>query len=93
AREVVELHFRLANVAMDAGDLDVAELHYKQALRIDLGLVAAWCNLGNVLQQRGAPADALPYYEQALKLDPTHLATRLNLVRALIAGENWGLAR
>ncbi len=93
AREVVELHFRLANLAMDAGDLDAAELHYKQALRIDLTLVAAWCNLGNVLQQRGTPAEALPYYEQALKLDPAHLATRLNLVRALIAGENWGLAR
>jgi tetratricopeptide (TPR) repeat protein len=93
AADVVELHFRLGNLAMEAGDLDTAEAHYKQALRIDLSLVAAWCNLGNVLQQRGRAADALPYYEQALKRDPEHVATRFNLARALIAIENWGLAR
>jgi tetratricopeptide (TPR) repeat protein len=93
ADEVTQLHFRLANAAMEIGDLDLAEQHYKMALRIDVNLVYCWCNLGNVFQRKNRPADAIPYYSQALNLDATHLPTRLNLANALIAMQQWLVAK
>ena len=93
ASEATQLHFRLANVAMDVGDLDLAEQHYKQALLIDLNLIYCWCNLGNVFVRKSRPAEAIPYYTQALNLDAQHLPTRLNLAQALIAMQQWTMAK
>lgn len=90
---VTHLHFRLANAASDLGDLATAELHYKLALRIDQGLVHCWWNLGNLFQRRNRPNDAIPYYVQALDIDASHLATRLNLTNALVTMQQWVIVK
>jgi tetratricopeptide (TPR) repeat protein len=78
---------------MVRGDLESAAANYKAALRLIPGLTACWCNLGNIHVQTGKPQDAIAYYLEALKLDPRHWATRINLVQALMATKQYIIAK
>src|ERR1700683_4335242 len=68
----VRLHSYLeqAAQAMHTGDLASAAENFRRALVIDPHSLAALNNLGTVLSRQGKPAQAIPLYQEALKLGP-----------------------
>jgi tetratricopeptide (TPR) repeat protein len=53
----------------------------------------AWNNLGLLAAREGRTQDAIPYFEQALKLSPDHLIALENLGNAYRAEKRWEDAR
>jgi tetratricopeptide (TPR) repeat protein len=90
---ISELHSNLANACMVRGDLEFAASNYQAALRLAPQLTSCWCNLGNVHVQAGKPQEAIALYVQALKLNPGHWPSRTNLVQALMATQQYLLAK
>jgi tetratricopeptide (TPR) repeat protein len=88
-----ELHSRLANACMVRGDLELAGANYKAALRLAPHLTDCWCNFGNVHLKTGKPQDAIALYLQALKLNSRHWPARTNLVQALMATQQYIVAK
>src|SRR5438477_2840220 len=82
--------------AMRRGDNVSAERVLRQALRIDSRSVPALNNLGIVLARLGRPAEAIPFYREALRLRPDP-ATERNLAIAYFKTEKysnaWSLLR
>src|SRR5271154_761099 len=79
-----QLHSCLEHAAeaMHKGELPAAEQALRQALSIDPHSLAALNNLGIVLSREGKPAEAIPLYEEALKVRPGDAATKRNLAIA-----------
>jgi tetratricopeptide (TPR) repeat protein len=90
---VSELHAKLGNASMIRGDLESASENYKAALRLAPHLTDCWCNFGNVQLKTGKPQDAITLYLQALKLNAGHWPARTNLVHALMATQQYIIAR
>jgi Flp pilus assembly protein TadD len=90
---IAELHAKLGNACMVRGDLESAAENYKAALRLASHLTSCWCNLGNVHLQSGRPQEAITLYRQALTLNPGHWPSRTNLVQALMAIQQYLLAK
>ncbi|WP_213739815.1 tetratricopeptide repeat protein [Bradyrhizobium sp. dw_411] len=90
---VSELHAKLGNAWMIRGDLESAGENYKAALRLAPHLTDCWCNFGNVHLKTGRPQDAITLYLQALKLNAGHWPARTNLVHALMATQQYIIAR
>src|SRR5580704_17229357 len=82
---VADIHAKLGNALMLGGSLDAAAAHYRAALELAPHLSTCWCNLANVQLQTGKPQEAITFYLQALRLNPTHWPSRTNLVQALMA--------
>jgi tetratricopeptide (TPR) repeat protein len=93
AETIAELHSRLGNAWMVRGDLETAAASYKSALRLAPHLVSCWCNLGNVHLKTGKPLDAITLYRHALTLNAGHWPTLTNLVQALMATQQYLLAK
>src|ERR1700723_2127652 len=68
--------------AMHQGDNAAAAKDLRLALKIDPHSLAALNNLGIVLAGMGSPAEAIPLYEDALKLHPDAPSTKRNLAIA-----------
>jgi tetratricopeptide (TPR) repeat protein len=90
---ISELHAKLGNACMIRGDLEAAGANYKAALRMAPHLTDCWCNFGNVHLKTGKPQDAITLYLQALKLNVSHWPARTNLVHALMATQQYIIAR
>ena len=90
---ISELHSKLGNAHMIRGDLESAGENYKAALRLAPHLTDCWCNFGNVHLKSGRPQDAIALYLQALKLNSRHWPARTNLVQALMATQQYIVAR
>ncbi len=90
---IAELHAKLGNCYMLAGQLSVAAASYKAALRLAPHLTSCWCNLGNALLQTGKAQDAIALYVEALKLNPKHWPSRTNLVQALMTARHFVVAK
>src|ERR1700722_11219982 len=90
---ISELHAKLGNACMILGDLEAAAANYKAALRLAPHLTDCWCNFGNVQLKIGKPQDAITLYLQALKLNAGHWPARTNLVHALMATQQYIIAR
>ncbi len=90
---VADLHAKLGNCYMLAGQLNTAAASYKAALRLAPHLTSCWCNLGNALLQTGKPQDAIALYVEALKLNPKHWPSRTNLVQALMTARHFLVAK
>jgi tetratricopeptide (TPR) repeat protein len=75
--------FLSAVSADDAGDTGRAEELYRRALALDANFPAAWTNLGNILERRGARGDARAAYDRALEQDPDLPEARYNLANLL----------
>jgi tetratricopeptide (TPR) repeat protein len=90
---ISELHAKLGNAWMIRGDLESASANYKAALRLAPNLTDCWCNFGNVHLKIGKPQDAITLYLQALKLNAGHWPARTNLVHALMATQQYIVAR
>lgn len=90
---ISELHSKLGNASLLRGDLESAGENYKAALRLAPHLTDCWCNFGNVHLKWGKPQDAIALYLQALKLNSRHWPARTNLVQALMATQQYIVAR
>ena len=90
---VSELHSNLGNACMRRGDLEQAAGSYKAALRLTPHLTSCWCNLGNIELRTGNPDEAVALYLQALTLSPGHWPSRTNLVQALMATQQYLMAK
>jgi tetratricopeptide (TPR) repeat protein len=90
---IAELHSRLGNACMVRGDLELAAVNYKAALRLAPNLTDCWCNLGNVHVKTGKFEDAIACYRQALTLNAGHWPSLTNLVQALVATRQYLLAK
>ena len=93
AEKIAELHSRLGDAGMARGDLELAAMNYKAALRLAPRLTSCWCNLGNVYLGKGCPLEAITLYAQALSINPVHWPSRVNSVQALIATNQYILAQ
>src|SRR3984957_6793341 len=90
---ISELHSKLGNACLLRGDLESAGENYKAALRLAPHLTDCWCNFGNVQLKLGKSQDAITLYLQALKLNAGHWPARTNLVHALMATQQYVIAR
>jgi len=81
-----EALYFLGNRRMSSGDGEGAEACFREAVALDPGLAAAWCNLGLVLVRNGAHAEAENCYRRALALDSAQSEIPLNL-GVLLAGQ------
>jgi tetratricopeptide (TPR) repeat protein len=90
---ISDLHAKLGNACMVAGDLELAARSYKAALNLSPHLASCWCNLGTVHLKTGRAQDAIALYLEALKLNPGHWASRSNLAEALIATRQFLIAK
>ena len=57
---------------------------YAQAFVEDFNSAAAWNNYGNVIREMGYPDRAIPFLEQAIRIDANHVTARFNLAVALL---------
>jgi predicted Zn-dependent protease len=64
----------LATVVAARGDSGEAEGLYLRSLAADPNQITAHFNLGNLLRRTGRSADAVPHYEDALRLSRTRPA-------------------
>ena len=81
-------HHGLANGLFESGDLDGAERHYREALRIYPRYDAARISLaGALLRRGGGPAldEAVALLEELLARRPAHVLARFRLAAALQA--------
>jgi choline-sulfatase len=69
----------LGNARRAVGDLVGAESAYRRALAADLSYPDAANGLGVLLVQEKKPAEAIPWFERALRRAPDHVEARLNL--------------
>ena len=90
---ISELHAKLGNACLLRGDLESAGENYKAALRLAPHLTDCWCNFGNVQLKLGKSQDAIALYLQALKLNSRHWPARTNLVQALMATQQYIVAK
>src|ERR1700751_825047 len=74
---------------MHRGYLSSAEQSLRRALALNAKSLAVLNNLGIVVAREGKPADAIPYYQQALKLRPDDPATKRNLALAYFKAQQY----
>jgi tetratricopeptide (TPR) repeat protein len=65
----------------------------KQKANYPETLPDAWNNLGVIATREGRVDDSVPYFQQALRLNPHHLLALDNLGNAYRAQKNWDEAR
>ncbi|XP_042391737.1 probable UDP-N-acetylglucosamine--peptide N-acetylglucosaminyltransferase SEC [Zingiber officinale] len=62
----------LAGIYYEQSQLDMAILHYKQAINCDSTFIKAYNNLGNALKDAGHVEEAINFYRSCLTLQPIH---------------------
>ena len=75
-------HNNLALAAIDIGELELAEGHYRDSLAIK-PQPAIYNDLGVVLERQGLPEEAAAAYRSAVKLDPKSASAQYNLGSSL----------
>ncbi len=79
-------HNNLGKALVAANRLDEAQLHYKEAIRLQPGVPEPHYNLGLALARRNRRGEAIHQYEEALRLQPSYAEAHNNLGNALLAG-------
>lgn len=82
--EDAETHYLLANVLRESGELREAARHYREALRLRPGFLAALSNLGALLLTLGESPEAAELLNRALALAPDSPQVLCNLGHALL---------
>jgi tetratricopeptide (TPR) repeat protein len=72
-------HFNLGTVYVGRGQIDLAEIHLKQALSLNPDFAEAHANLGILYDHTGRGAEALPSLVKAINLDPNNAVYHFNL--------------
>ena len=75
-------HNNLALAAIDLGELEVAEAHYRDSLAIK-PQPAIYNDLGFVLERQGLSEEATEAYRKAVRLDPKSATAHYNLGSSL----------
>lgn len=63
----------MGQIYFDLKQYDLALKHYRQAVQLDPDFAVGHFAVGNILRRQGKPSQAIPAYEQALKLEPRNL--------------------
>ncbi len=82
-RENFAAHSMLAGELADAGRLEPAVEHYREALRIRPGFPFASYGLGVTLEEQGKTDEAIARYREALRADPRLVPAHFNLANLL----------
>jgi predicted O-linked N-acetylglucosamine transferase (SPINDLY family) len=75
--------FRLGVQLHHSGDFKGAEVHFREAIRIDAAQPPVWFTLGNVLQDMRRLDDAVTAYQRAVALCPDYAEAHHNMGRTL----------
>ncbi|CAG5119028.1 unnamed protein product [Candidula unifasciata] len=85
-----KIHYNLANLLKDEGNITEAEKHYKEAIALNPGFASYHLNLGTLLNNN---SQARHHYQEALRLQPQHMGAMVNLGSLLLnEGDQSGLA-
>lgn len=76
-------HNNLALAAVDIGELELAEAHYRDSLAIK-PQPAIYNDLGVVLEREGLSEEAVVAFRKAVKLDPASASAHFNLGSSLV---------
>jgi len=83
-----ELLIAHGNTAREQHNPELAISYYAQAFVQDYNSASAFNNYGNVIREMGYPDRALPFLENAIKIDPVNETARFNLaVSYLLSGD------
>jgi tetratricopeptide (TPR) repeat protein len=77
-------YYQLGRIHRRDDRLDLAEDHFRNAVRLDERRSAAHHSLAAVLALRGDLDEAVEHFERALELDPERAQVHLNLARLLL---------
>jgi tetratricopeptide (TPR) repeat protein len=92
-----EAYYGLGSVYLKQEKIGAAREKFERATKLQAGypdtLANAWNNLGLLATREGRTAEAVPYFEQALQLNPDHLIALENLGNAYRQQKNWDAAR
>jgi len=83
AQQSAEGHQNLANALLRVGNPDAAFAQFREAVRLDPNLMAAYASWGEVLSSEGKPDEAAGVYKTALQHNPDAGAIHYSLALAL----------
>ena len=81
-RKSASLHLDFGNASRMAGDLESAEVRYRQALELEPGFELAWKSLGTLLLDMQRPVEAAAVFSRALEITPEDHESLKNLGKA-----------
>jgi tetratricopeptide (TPR) repeat protein len=94
AQQSAEGHRNLGNALLQLGNPDPAFAQYREAVRLDPGLMAAYSSWGQALSSEGKPEEAVAVYQLALQRNPDSGVIHYNLAVTLQEMQrNAGAAR
>lgn len=79
-----QAHYNLGQALLCTGDLEGAELHCMESLRIHPTYDNPWVCKGAILGMQGHPQEAISYLLKALELNPRNSEAYLNLGNAYV---------
>ncbi len=95
--ESAEALYGLGSVYLKQEKNSEARESFERATRLHASypdtLANTWNNLGLLATREGRTAEAIPYFQEALKLNPDHLIALENLGNAYRQQKNWDQAR
>ena len=83
-------HYYMGNTFYFRGQIDLALIHYRHAVRLAPGYVAAHIKLGDVLMSLRKPGEAAAHYRVALRVKPDAAEAREKLDRIMARKTNDG---
>ena len=95
--ESAEALYGLGSVYLKQEKCGEARQSFERAIKLQASypdtVANAWNNLGLLATREGHTAEAIPYFQEALKLNPDHLIALENLGNAYRQQKNWDEAR
>ena len=95
--ESAEALYGLGSVYLKQEKGGEARQSFERAIKLQASypdtVANAWNNLGLLATREGHTAEAIPYFQEALKLNPDHLIALENLGNAYRQQKNWDEAR
>jgi tetratricopeptide (TPR) repeat protein/peroxiredoxin len=92
-----EALYGLGSVYLKQGKASEARESFERVIKLQASypdtLPNAWNNLGLLATREGRTAEAIPYFQEALKLNPDHLVALDNLGNAYRQQKQWNEAR
>jgi superkiller protein 3 len=84
-------HNNMALASIDMGELELAEIHYRESLAIE-PQASIYNDLGYVLERQGMVEEAIEAYRSALEIDPQSATSHFNLATHLAREKQYAEA-